>query len=185
MLKKTMAVVFAIAIAMTAGSVGAQTCSLGVYADAEGTVNVYQPRTGDAFDVYVVLFVENAVNAVSYDLAVPGLNNEIFIQSTAFGPQGGGFSITTSNGENVGLGECAIGFGGLPIVVADYTMLMPVAAPERTLSILPNPDESTEFPVINDCANQLSPCGIGPSLIVETPVATQATSFGAVKSLYN
>lgn len=184
MLKRTMAVVFAIAIAMTAGSVGAQTCSIGVYADADGTVNVYQPRTGESFHVYVVLFVENVVNAVSYDLAVPGLNDEIFIQNLAFGPQGEGFSITTANGENVGLGECAVGYNGLPIVVADYTMLMPVASPERTLSILPNPDESSELPVINDCGNVLSTCEIGPSLIVETPVATQATSFGAVKSLY-
>lgn len=184
MLKKTMAVVFAIAIAMAAGSAGAQ-CSLGVYADANGSVNALEPVATQPFDVYVVLFAENVVSAVSYALDVPGLGVDVFVQSKVFGPTGDGFSITTANGENVALGECAVGFGGAPILVAQYTMVTSETAPSKVLSVVANPDEDPNFPVINDCNSVLSLCEGSVDLQVLEPVATDATSFGAVKSLYN
>lgn len=184
MLKKTMAVVFAIAIAMAAGSAGAQ-CTLGVYADANGSGSVLEPTAGEPFHVYVVLFTENVISAVSYGLDIPGQGTDVFVQSKVFGPTGDGFSITTSNGENVALGECAVGFGGAPILVADYTLIMSPTASAQELNVVANPDEDPNFPVINDCNSVLSTCEGSVSLQLTEPVATDATSFGAVKSLYN
>jgi hypothetical protein len=185
MLKRTMAVVFAMLVVMAAGSAVAQ-CTVGVYADANGTVNVAGGfRNGDQFHVYVVLFTENVVSAVSYGLDVPGLNTDIFIQELSYGASGNGINVLTANGNNVGLGECAVGFGGLPVMVTDYTMFMPFWAPPRTLNVVPNPDENSSFPVMADCTGNLSTCDAGQSLVVETPVAVEASSFGAVKGLYN
>ncbi len=186
MLKRTMAVVIAIAIAMIAGPVAAQTCTVGVFADANGTSNLIQPVEGQTFDFYVVLFVEDVANAVSYRLVAPGTaNGDLFILSTAWGPTGSGINIATANGENVGLGECAIGFNGLPIVVAKYTALAAVGAAPGTISVTGNADEDPNFPVYNSCQGVKSPCGIGQTLTVEGPVATESTSFGAVKNLYH
>lgn len=186
MLKRTMAVVFAVVLAMTAGSVAAQTgCSVGAYADTQGTVNLFQPVVGTNFDVYVVLFTENLANAVAYTLDVPGLNSDIFQMGVAYGPTGTGINITTANGNNVGLGDCAVGFGGLPVVVARYTFLIPFdGAPTRTMAVAGNCDEDCNFPVYSDCLGNLSPCDVGPALQVEGPVATESASFGAVKSLF-
>lgn len=184
MLKRTMAVVFAMVIALTAGSASAQ-CVIGVYGDADGTKNLVQPTQGQEFNVYVVLFTENVVNAASYALEVPGLLTDVFVTGTEWGASGNGFSITTGNGENVALGECAVGFGGLPVLVSTYTMLFPLPAPGRTFEVLPNADEDPVFPVYSDCAGQLGTCEMAPALVVEPPVANESASFGQVKSLFN
>jgi hypothetical protein len=63
-------------------------------------------------------------------------------------------------------------------------MLIPFPAPARTLSVRGNADEDPDFPVISNCQGVLTPCGMGTDLEVDQPVATEAASFGAVKSLY-
>ncbi len=135
MFKRTMMVVVAMLVVMAAGYAAAQ-CTVGVYADANGTVSSFIPTQGTNFHIYVVLFAENAVNAVAYDLDLPGLNTEIFIISQTYGPSGGRFNVSEATGNNVGLGECAIGFGGLPILVTDYEVQIPFpTSASRTVSV--------------------------------------------------
>lgn len=185
MFKRTMAAAFAIMIVMSAGVVLAQTCTVAAYADAAGTSQVIAPTQGVPFDVYVVLFTEDRANAVSYRLDVPGLNSEIFIMNSTWGPEGDGLNFQTANGANVGLGECAIGFGGYPILVATYTMLIPLETQnDREITVLGNADENINFPVYNTCDAVLKTCDSGPALYVDQPVANESASFGAVKSLY-
>lgn len=186
MLKRTMAVVFAICFAMTVGSALAQVCSVGVYADEAGTQSVFQPTQNKEFDVHVVLFTENVVNALSYSVDIPGQNVDLFVVNEDFGPSANGINIRTVNGENVGLGECAIGFTGLPVLVATYTCVMPFpGSPARTITLSGNVDQDPLVPVYSTCQGELTPCDVGPTLVVDMPVATEATSFGAVKSLYS
>jgi hypothetical protein len=187
-----MAVVFAMLVVMAAGSASAQ-CTLGVYADAQGTVSTAagfraDPVNPDPVHVYVVLFKESLVNAVSFRLVVPGLGVDIFSNTldypTLWGPSGDGLNVP-GVGNNVGLGECAVGFAGAPVLVADYTFFLPNYAPPRMISVIANPDENPDFPVVSDCAGNLSTCEGTQSLLVEGPVATESKSFGSLKSLYN
>lgn len=182
MLKRTMAVVIAIALAMIAGPVAAQTCTVGVYADANGSSTLVQPVADTTYDFYVVLFTEDLANAVSYQLVAPA---GTLILGSAFGPTGAGLNIGTANGENVGLGECAVGFNGLPIVVTRYTALALAGQAPGTISVTGNADENGQFPVYSTCQGVLNVCETGASLTVEGPVATESTSFGAVKNLYH
>ena len=186
MLKRTMAVAIAMLFVMAAGSAAAQ-CTIGVYADAAGTQNVATGyRNGDTFHVYVVVFDEAALNAVSYGLEVPGLGTEIFIaDDTVYGPTGNGINILTSNGSNVGLGECAPGFYGHPILVADYSLVYYTYQEGRTISVVANPDSDPNVPVVSDCTGVLHTCDFGPSLFSEHPIPAESHSFGEVKALYN
>jgi hypothetical protein len=185
MLKRTMAVAIAMLFVMAAGSAAAQ-CTIGVYSDAAGTSNVATGmRNGDPFHVYVVVFDEAALNAVSYGLVVPGLNQDIYLMNSAWGPTGDGINIMTSNGSNVGLGECAPGFYGSPILVADYTLLYPDYALPRTVSVVANPDSDPNLPVVSDCTGVLHTCDFGPTCMVDGPIPAESHSFGEVKALYN
>ena len=184
MLKMTMAVALAL-VAMVAGPAGAQ-CTLGVYADAAGTSSVVQPVEGENFDVYVVLFVESLVDAVSYELVAPGLGTDFVALSTVYGPEGGGINISTPNGENVGLGECAVGYNGNPVLVTKYTFFpINLSASGSQISVTGNADENDLVPVYSNCTGAVLDCAAGPELIVDSVVATESASFGAVKSLYH
>lgn len=182
MFKRTMAV--AIALAMSAGSVAAQTtCSVGAYANEEASSSVVTPAANSNFDVYVVLFAENLANAVSYRLVAEGLGTDYIQVGAAYGPSGTGINIVF-NGENVGLGECAIGYNGFPILVTKYTFFqLDVAAPSTSISITGG-NENPDFPVFSTCTSDLITCDSGPSLTVDNAVSTENDSFGAVKSLF-
>lgn len=187
MLKRTMAVGLALALALTAGTAAAQQCSIGAYADRDGTVPLFQPTEVVPFEVYVVLFTEDTVNAAAYNISFPDEGNSLFLQGQPlWGPGGGGINIVTPGGNNVGLGECAIGFTGLPVVIACYNVLVTASNPGGTVDILPNPDVDGDNtrPQYSTCQGILKPCEVGPSLLLEPPIATQSESFGAVKSLY-
>jgi len=186
MLRRTMIAVVAILIAMSAGSVMAQ-CTVGIYGDADATVGFVQPIEGQSFDVYVILFAENLASAASYSLDIPNLGVDLINLSTTYGPSGGGINLPSANGENVGLGECAIGFGGAPLVVAHHTMLMlPIFFDgPRTISVGGNCDEDCNNPVMSSCSGVLSVCDSGATLLVDGVIATQSASFGAVKSLFS
>ena len=175
-------------LVFSAGTASAQAdpfCTIGVYADADGTLSTFQPVQGEPFDVYVVMFSESLVNAVALQLFVPGLGNEVVQISEDFGPGGGGLNIPTSGGFNIGLGECAVGFGGLPIRIARFGFLFPFETiGTRTINLGPNPDEDPEAPVFSDCQGRIYPCNVAQGLFLEGPVDTQSESFGAVKSLY-
>jgi hypothetical protein len=182
MFKKSMAI--AIALAMSAGSVVAQTpCSVGVYADRDGLSSVVTPAALSNFDVYVVLFAESLANAASYQVVAEGLGTDFIQVGAVFGPTGDGLSIIL-DGYNVALGECAIGYNGAPILVAKYTFLqLDVAAPSTSISITGG-REDPDFPVFSTCSGVLITCESGPSLTVDNAVSTENDSFGAVKNLF-
>lgn len=186
MLKRTMAVVFALVLAMTATSALAQTCVIGVYADDAGTTHVFQPTQNEEFNVYVVIFVEDLVSAASYGIDIPGLYTEVFLMDTTFGPTGDGLNFFSTNGYyQVGLGECTIGFTGLPVLVATYTLLMPFeTTAERTITVGPNMDANPLAPEYSTCQGVIKSCDVGPGLLVEGVVANDSESWGAVKALY-
>lgn len=196
MLKRTTAVAIAIMIAMVAGPVAAQPCTVGLYTDASGSSSLVSPTVGVAFDVYVVLFTEGLANAVGYTL-VPDLGPDLLSIGVTYGPGGGGINVPNdpsepiSGGSNVGLGVCAVGFNGLPIEVAKYSFV--AIGPNvgtsgaATIGLTGNPlssDLDPTVPVISDCLGVLRSCDIGPSMVIEPPVSGEAESFGAVKSLY-
>lgn len=182
MFKRTMAV--AIALAMSAGSVAAQSnCSVGVYANEEASSSVVTPSANSEFSVYVVLFAENLANAVSYSLVADGLGTDYIQVGASYGPSAAGINIVF-NGENVGLGECAIGYNGFPIVVTKYTFFqLNPAAPTTSIRVAGG-NENPDFPVFSTCTSDLIVCESGPELTVDNVVSTEADSFGAVKSLF-
>ena len=143
---------------------------------------------GEPFHVYVMIFDEDALNAVSYGLEVPGLGTDIFrAEDTLYGPSGNGINIVTSNGNNVGLGECAQGFQHAPILVADYSFVYFSYLSSRTISAVPNADSDPGVPVVSDCAVQLHSCALGPTLYLDMcgGFPAESHSFGEVKALYS
>ena len=170
------------ALALAAGSAaGATNCELGLALTPEGDRQIGAIGVGEAFDVYVLLDVEGVADAVSYRLVVDALNVNVFRLSESYGIDGEGINFETDNGSNVGIGECAVGYGNL-IVVAHYTFML-VDDLFFRMGLEPNPDESSETPVISECTGALSPCEAGPDLMYEV-LPVQSASFGAVKSLY-
>ena len=188
MLKRTMAVVVALVMAMTAGSVFAQSqCVIGVYADTEGTLGYYQPTEAQEFHVYVVMNLQDTIKAASYTLNVPGLYTEIIPLSVLWGPFGTGVAIPEIPGNlyiagvDVGIGDCVNGYTGLPVLIADYTFIILGDVPPRTLSVGPYRELYPEYVT---CFNDLALCEIGPDLVIDAPIANDSRSWGAVKSLF-
>ena len=161
-------------------------CTIGVFTNADGTGQTFLPTQGQIFTVYTVMFVEGVVNAVSYDLLVPQLGQDIFPAGDTFGEGNIGLNIQTQGGYNIGLGECAVGFTGFPIIVAAHSFIMPFETiTGRTISLGPNLDSGPESPMFSTCQGEIYPCTISSNLLLEAPVATESVSFGAVKSLYS
>jgi hypothetical protein len=195
-----MALGLALSLTLIAGTAFAQTpaCSIGVYADPAGTVGLFQPTEVQAFDVYVVAFTESVMNAAAYSISFPDLfapvgnpTGTFFVQGTSYGPSGLGLEIPPvlpeDTNETVGLGECAVGVGGLPIVVAKYTCLVTRDNPGGQICLGQHETLFSELgkAQVNNCfTEEQSACDIGPCLTVEPPIATDSVSFGAVKALY-
>ena len=161
-------------------------CQLGVYADEAGTIQTFEPTQGEPFTVNVVMRVEGLVTAAAFQLFIPGLGDEVFLLGESFGIPGRGLNIMTDGGYNVGIGECAIGFNGLPIVISRHTLVIPGEATNaRTISLGPNTDSDPDAPAFSTCTGDLFLCTITDNLLLSAPVDTEDSSFGAVKSLYN
>lgn len=161
-------------------------CSIGVYADPAGEVTeVFDIGIGDSIPLYVLLWVEDVVDAVGYDLDIPDEQHFLYLVELGYGPEGNGINVQSPNGDNVGLGDCYPGFGGNPLLVAHYELLSTVELGEATIGLRPNPDSGggSESPVYSNCAGDLLPCQVISELGVR-PVATEALSFGRVKALF-
>lgn len=191
MLKKTLTLALAIVIAMAAGSASAQ-CVIGVYTNADGTGGYIQPTEFQPFNVHVVMFTEDLVNGVAYSLVAPGLNTTLFFQSAAYGPAGTGIGLIApgtggaADGDlSVGLGICAVGFSGFPVLVTTYEFVATNLFPGGLMTIQPNADENPAFPVYSDCQGVVKECGGIVGMTVDQVIGTQSTSMGAVKSLFN
>ena len=188
MLKKSIAVVFAIAIAMTATMASAQSCTVAAYGDPAGTTSLVQPIEGQFFSFFVVLFTEDTVGAAAYKMTVSGENIDVFRQGRIAGPTGGGLFLDENPpavGTNVALGECVIGFGGLPVLIEEYVYFAPGTGYSGTVTFGPNTNQNPDFPEYVTCTDVQKDCTVGATLFIQTPIPTDATSFGQIKSLYN
>lgn len=179
MFKKLCAVALVI-VAMTATMASAQ-CTIAAYGDAAGTQSSMSPNE-QTFSVFVVLFAEDTANAAAYNYELVG--NGIFQQDRIAGPNGGGLFLNEPGfGTNVALGECAIGFGGLSILVEEYQYAALEGA-QGTVSLSANPNQGAT-PVYVTCNSTIKECDAGATLIINEVVESDATSFGSIKSLYN
>lgn len=198
MLRRTMALALALSLTLVAGTALAQpACSIGVYADPAGTVGLFQPTEVQAFTVYVVAFTEDVINAAAYQISFPDLFTPanplgtFFVTGAAYGPSGLGLEVPPGlsagdTNETVGLGECAIGFGGNPVVVAAYNCIVTGTNPGGQVCLGQHDDLFSDpgKAQVNNCTGILRACDLGPCLTVEPPIATESVSFGAVKALY-
>lgn len=198
MLKRTMALGLALTLTLVAGTALAQpACYVGVYANADGTGGLFKPTELQPFEFYVVAFVEDLINAAAYEISMPDLfdpvgnpTGQMFLANAQYGPAGTGIEIAPSlpadANETVGLGECAIGLGGNAVVVAKYTAFVTRDFAGGSICVGPH---GTEYQdpnkiLLNNCIDVLMDCDLGPCLLLETPIATESESFGAVKALY-
>ena len=174
-----------------------QDCTIGVYAEptAEGNM-AFVSGPYDPFEVYVIIRAEDLVKAASYRLVLqPAYDGSLGVVTlfSTYGPDGRGIGIPTAGGENVGLGECAIGFGGANVLVAKHTVMLTVsntvaAKSPTTLAWLkagPNPDQDPTSAVYAGCTNVIQPCAEGHLLdIRQLRIATESRTFGQIKALY-
>jgi len=173
-------------LAMCANSSFAQDCTIGNYADPEGTITdeIY-PIDGQLFSVYVIIFAEDTVAAAAYSLNYPMESCGPYLQIRWPGPSGNGLVIDEPVGTNVALAECVIGFGGRPVLVDEYQFVAfnGWLCPVGPFTIEPNINQNPDFPIYVTCNDIIRECEIGPA--VTGPVSTDARSFSAVKSLYH
>jgi len=165
-------------------------CRIGIYGDPAGTQQTFfTPAIGVIFPIYVVMRAEASVDAVALNVEYTG-PGEFLMFNWQVGPSGGGIDIPGPGGHNLGLGECAVGYGGQPILVTriDVVQISLGADPGKgpipyPYQVLPNPDENPLYPVYATCPGQLRTCEQ-----VETgwlyPVPTAGKSWGQIKSLY-
>lgn len=166
-------------------------CTIGIFSDPAGTVSVDTMTPGVAKDFYVVLRTENLIDAVSYRLEIPSMfdpdtnpGGTIFRTGRWYGPSETGINIQTAGGDNIGLGECAIGFGGQSIRVERFTMLAPTNVPWwEEWYVRPNPDSSPLHPQLATCPGQVVDCEMTTFFLL-FDVPTENVSFGQVKALY-
>lgn len=172
----------------------AQDCFIGVYGDAEGTQpSLFMAEFLTPYSFYVVMHLEGIVNAVAYQLEIPDLydpqdnpSGELFLVNSFYGPQESGINVVTPGGSNIGLGECAVGFGGLPVAVARYEiMVSPLFWPSGPVQLHPNVDADPTAVAYSDCNGNVLPCpGTGSLWIYPPDLAAESESWSAVKSLY-
>jgi len=182
MLKRTMASVIAIAMIAFAGAAMAQSCTVAVYADAVGTQSYTKPTQFKQFDLYLIIRAESAISGVAWDATIPSVVNPSL---SSVGPGGGGLSVEDPNGgQSTGLGQCAVGFNGNPVQVAQWSCIALAWYHPTFVHVGPNVDQNPTSPVFVDCADNIHPCDGTVDLILDSPIANDDQSFGAVKSLY-
>jgi hypothetical protein len=167
----------------------AQDCTIAAYLDPEGTVSWGFPDLWSdpiEYSVYVVLFTEDTVAAAAYQMTVSGSGSagpyEMWRSS---GPSGNGLSIDEPTGTNVALAECVIGFGSRPVVIDEYRYVAFPSFYQAIYTIGPNASQDPVDPMYVDCNDALKSCSAGSPLWVIMEFDTEATSFGAIKSLYH
>ena len=187
MLKKSIAVVFAIALAMTATVASAQ-CNIAAYADPGGTQSTFNPTEGETFSIFVVLFVEDTAGAAAYSMTYPQGSSGMFLTGRFTGPSGDGLVIgdpAAGQPTIAALGECVIGFDGFPVLIDEYQFVVLPGFLGGPVVLGPNPVEDPDFPVYVTCTDIKKPCDVGADFQVGPVIPTEASSFGSIKSLYN
>jgi hypothetical protein len=178
MFKKLCAVALVI-VAMSSTMASAQ-CTIAAYGDPAGTQSLLSPNE-QFFSVYIVLFAEDTANAAAFNYELTG--SGLFLQDRIQGPSGNGLFLDELVGTNVALGECAIGFGGLPILIEEYQYAA-IPGGSGTVQLSANTNQGAT-PVYVTCNSDIRPCDEGAELIINAVIEASDSSFGSIKSLYN
>ena len=165
---------------LVVGPSGGQECRLALSDEANEISSHAIPLLFESFDLYVLLYAESTVAGAAYAITWPPY---VVASPVGYGPSALGISIHGPSGETVGLGECAVGFGGDPILIAHYQAFVLAWFNATYITLEPNLSEHPLSPVYADCANRILPCTeVVPFLV--GAVSAGAASFGAVKALY-
>ena len=160
----------------------AQDCTIGAYSNPAGLVYDSFPTPLELTSLWVLLFAEDTAGAAAYSIEIP---SNIFVQGRILGPSGDGLVIDEPTGTNVALGECAIGFGGLPVIVEEYQFIVFPGFCCALITLGPNTSQDPEFPQYVTCSDVKKDCAVGPSLYIGHADPVGDRSFGAVKALFN
>ncbi|RKZ09765.1 hypothetical protein DRQ53_08145 [bacterium] len=177
-----------VAAMVLASTVQGADCTIAAYGDAAGTVSGFYPDLDPSlplFSFYIVMFAEDSTDAVAYKLNIQ--SSDIFPWNIISGPSGEGSfldEVPANIGTNVALGECVLGSGGTPILVAEYVYAA-LGGFHATVFLSANTNQHPESPIYNTCTNVKTPCDVGPLLLIQQFFPTESTSFSAIKSLYN
>jgi hypothetical protein len=169
----------------------AQDCTIAPYADPEGTQSWTWAYPQDGlirFSVYIVMFTEDVAAAAAYKLVTDGGDGTFFLQSRVAGPSGIGLILDenpASIGTNIAFAECAIGFGGLPVLVEEYRYVaIPSSFYGTVVTLEANTNQNPQYPEYVTCNDVQKDCEVGPSLYIQPPDPAEPTSFSSIKSLY-
>jgi len=185
----------------------AQDCTLGVYANEEGSffaASLENELGGPIYrlEVYYVARTEGFVLGVAWNrewLPYSGGEGFEIVASEAIWEPYSTFLETRDEGYRIGLGLCQSGYGGEAITVMKEVLLFssspftprkdssaPTSSPYSIgrIRVAPNVLQDPDLPIVADCAGELSPCSIGQDLEVFTPVPVEGESFGRIKATY-
>lgn len=179
-------------LALASGA-AAQDCVLGAYGDAAGTLSlVGYPPDGSGnleFTFHVVGFLPDNASGAAYAVSLDGLDllgSAVFVTGRSIGPSGDGLYIDEETGTNVALTECVSGWGGNPVLLESYTVLIiGYTASGGSVSVSANTNQDPQFPVYVTCSGVKKPCQPGPDFYVAEIFPVEETSFSRVKSLYD
>jgi len=194
MTARILALALLLVCSASASAQSPETCTIGVYSDPEGTSGFASVGYGSYLSLYVVLYVEDVVKAVSYDLEIDTQYMHYVWASLGFGPEESGLNISSPGGFNVGLGSCVPGFTGLPVLVARHSLFaydfFAPGGPQKSPTVIaiarvkPNVDQDPTDAIYASCDNRLEACPPGNAVYIYGPVAVQSESMGRVKALY-
>ena len=160
----------------------AQDCTIGTYSNPAGLLYDSFPTPLELTSFWVLIFAEDTAAAAAYSIEIP---SNILVQGHVWGPSGDGLVIEEPTGTNVALAECALGFGGLPVVVAEYQYIVLPGFCCAFITLGPNTSQDPEFPQYVTCTDVKKDCAVGPSLYIGHADPVEETSFSAVKALFN
>ena len=171
------------------GSAPAQECLIGAFGDPEGTQgDCISPYEGEIFSIYVVMFVENTVAAAAYSMTYPTGPSGMFLQARFTGPSGNGLVIDELTGTNAALAECVIGFGGHPVLVDEYQLVVFPGFVGGYVEIGPNTSQHPQFPLYVTCNDLKRECSPDTPLVADAwgcGIPTERTSFSTIKYLFS
>ena len=129
------------------------------------------------------MFAEDTATALAHDVSISNLGNNVFLHDRIAGPSGEGLILDEETGTNVALAECVYGFGSAPVLVEEYVLVPLYHALDGTVELGPSLNQG-QTPVYVTCTNVKKPCDPGATFYYCSGLPTDATSFGAIKSLF-
>jgi hypothetical protein len=189
---------FAMTLALAFGTASAQipmdpNCTIGAYADQEGTIGVVTAvrDLGNplaTFVFYTVLLAPDTfLNAAAWDFDVNMNEGQLWFERQQDREIFGTFLEDSSTGFRLGIGSIVNGQVPVTLMCQTIQFIDNFQSSEKGIvSILANSKESSEYATYNSAQNVVTACAGGYSfLIVDGVIANEAESWGKVKALYH